>query len=198
MKKITILIVISLLGYNSVYFKKLSELNNNTTQKFDFKKYTDSLYYQGILKNDTIVNLDVLLSDLNTNKEAAFNKYGNKLSIGNSAYFMVKISGEITAKTNEGFTLKTDNGQSYPIDSKFIFGNSIRDASKLVKLTDFKTNTEFNQISESLNNLVREDVLPKKSQDINIGDKIIGKGVISQSKKENLPIKITLVAIEKP
>ena len=198
MKKIVIIIIISLLGYNSVYFKKLSELNNYATKKFDFTKYTDSLYHQGILKNDTIVNLDALLSELITNKEAAFNKYGNKMSIGNSAYFMVKISGEIAAKTNEGFTLKTDNGQKYSIDTKFIFGNAIRDASKLVKLTDFKTNTEFNQISESLNKLVREDVLPKKLKDINVGDKIIGKGVISQSKKENLPIKITLVDIEKP
>jgi predicted lipoprotein len=198
MKKIVIIIIISLLGYNSVYFKKLSELNNNATQKFNFTKYTDSLYHQGILKNDTIINLNALLSELSTNKEAAFNKYGNKLSIGNSAHFMVKISGEIAAKTNEGFTLKTDNGQNYSIDSKFIFGNAIRDASKLVKLTDFKTNTEFNQISESLNKLVREDVLPKKLKDINVGDKIIGKGVISQSKKENLPIKITLVDIEKP
>jgi predicted lipoprotein len=198
MKKIVIIIIISLLGYNSVYFKKLSELNNNATQKFNFTKYTDSLYHQGILKNHTIINLNALLSELSTNKEAAFNKYGNKLSIGNSAHFMVKISGEIAAKTNEGFTLKTDNGQNYSIDSKFIFGNAIRDASKLVKLTDFKTNTEFNQISESLNKLVREDVLPKKLKDINVGDKIIGKGVISQSKKENLPIKITLVDIEKP
>jgi predicted lipoprotein len=198
MKKIVIIIIIGLFGYNSVYFKKLSELNNNAIQKFDFTKYTDSLYHQGILKNDTIINLNALLSELSTNKEAAFNKYGNKLSIGNSAHFMVKISGEIAAKTNEGFTLKTDNGQNYSIDSKFIFGNAIRDASKLVKLTDFKTNTEFNQISESLNKLVREDVLPKKLKDINVGDKIIGKGVISQSKKENLPIKITLVDIEKP
>ena len=198
MKKIVIIIIIGLFGYNSVYFKKLSELNNNAIQKFDFTKYTDSLYHQGILKNDTIINLNALLSELSTNKEAAFNKYGNKLSIGNSAHFMVKISGEIAAKTNEGFTLKTDNGQNYSIDSKFIFGNAIRDASKLVKLTDFKTNTEFNQISESLNKLVREDVLLKKLKDINVGDKIIGKGVISQSKKENLPIKITLVDIEKP
>lgn len=198
MKKIVIIIIIGLLGYNSVYFKKLSKLSNNATQKFDFTKYTDSLYHQGILKNDSIVNLDALISELNTNKESAFNKYGNKLSIGNSAYFMVKISGEIAAKTNEGLTLKTDSGQSYSIDAKFIFGNAIRDASKLVKLTDFKTNTEFNQISESLNKLVREDVLPKKLKDINVGDKIIGKGVISQSKKENLPIKITLVDIEKP
>jgi predicted lipoprotein len=198
MKKIVIIIIIGLLGYNSVYFKKLSELNNNATQKFDFNKYTDSLYHQGIFKNDSIINLDALISELSTNKEAAFNKYGNKLSIGNSAYFMVKFSGEIAAKTNEGFTLKTDNGQSYSIDAKFIFGNAIRDASKLVKLTDFKTNTEFNQISESLNKLVREDVLPMKLKDINVGDKIIGKGVISQSKKENLPIKITLVDIEKP
>lgn len=198
MKKIIIIIIIGLLGYNSVYFKKLSELTANATQTFDFKKYTDSLYHQGILKNDSIVNLHALLSELSTNKETAFTKYGNKLSIGNSAYFMVKISGEITAKTNEGFTLKTDNGLSYPIDSKFIFGNAIRDASKLVKLTDFKTNTEFNQISESLNTLVRENVLPKKLKDINVGDKIIGKGVISQSKKEILPIKITLVDIEKP
>lgn len=197
MKKIAIAIIIGLLGYNSVYFKKLSELKSNSTQKFDFAKFSDSLYHQGIAKNNAIIPLEVLLTQLDSNKEAAFRQYGNKLSIGNSAYFMVKISGEITAKTNEGFTLKTLNGQSYSIDTKFIFGNAIRDASKLVKLTDFKTNTEFNQISESLNKLIREDVLPTQLKSINIGDKITGKGVISQSKKESLPIKITLVAIQK-
>ncbi|WP_435355397.1 DUF2291 family protein [Emticicia sp. SJ17W-69] len=197
MKKIVVVIIIGLLAYNSVYFKKLSQLKNDSAKKFDFTKYTDSLYYQGILKNDSIISIEDLLPQLSTNKEAAFTQFGNKLSIGNSAYFMVKISGEISAKTNEGYILKLNNGNKYTIDTKFIFGNAIRDASRLVKLTDFKTNTEFNQISESLNKLIREEVLPKKLKAINVGDKIIGKGVISQSKKENLPVKITLVDIEK-
>lgn len=197
MKKIVVVIIIGLLAYNSVYFKKLSQLKNDSAKKFDFTKYTDSLYYQGILKNDSIISIEDLLTQLTTNKELAFTQFGNKLSIGNSAYFMVKISGEISTKTNEGYTLKLNNGNNYTIDKKFIFGNAIRDASRLVKLTDFKTNTEFNQISESLNKLIREEVLPKKLKAINVGDKIVGKGVISQSKKENLPVKITLVDIEK-
>jgi predicted lipoprotein len=47
------------------------------------------------------------------------------------------------------------------IDTKFIFGNAIRDASGLVKLTDFKTTAEFNKISESLNTIIREKLFLK-------------------------------------
>lgn len=197
MKKIAILLIIGFLGYNSVYFKKISELKGESTSKVDFTKYADSLYYKGILKNENIISLENLQEKLNTNKEATFKDFGNRLSIGNSAYFMVKIAGQITAKNENGFSLKLDNGQVFTVDTKFIFGNAIRDASKLVKLTDFKTNAEFNKIAESLNKLIREDVLPAKLKDINVGDKIVGKGVLSQSKKENLPIKITLVDIQK-
>lgn len=197
MKKIALVIILGLLAYNSMYFKKLSEIKSEITNQFDFSKFADSLYFQGILKNDSIITFEALLTQLNTNKEEAINSYGNKLSIGNSTYFLVKLSGEVLSKTDEGFILKIKNGQSYDVDTKFIFGNAIRDASKLVKLTDFKTNKEFNQISESLNKLIREDVLPVKLKQIQIGDNIIGKGVLGQSKKENSPIKIMLVAIEK-
>lgn len=197
MKKIAIILIVCFLGYNSVYFKKLSELKNDTSSKTDFTKYADSLYFKGILKNDSNVSIETLQEKLNTNKEAAFSEFGNRLSIGNSAYFMVKLTGQITSKNESGFSLKLDNGQVYNIDTKFIFGNAIRDASKLVKLTDFMTNAEFNKISESLNKLVRENVLPSKLKELQIGNKITGRGVLSQSKKEDLPIKITLVDIQK-
>ncbi|HEU0125459.1 MAG TPA: DUF2291 family protein, partial [Flavobacterium sp.] len=89
------IVVIALLGYNSVYFKKLSEVKKAKKESFDFKAYADSIYYKGILKSKKTIDLSNLISSLKLDQNAAFKNFGNRLGIGNSAYFMIKSTGKI-------------------------------------------------------------------------------------------------------
>lgn len=186
------LLIVLTLGYNSVYFKKLSVVKAATKENFDFKAYADSIYYKGILKSKKIT-LGDLTSLMQSNPETTFEKYGNRLGIGNSAYFMIQSTGKIIAIKDGLYTIADEKNGIVYIDTKYIFGNAIRDASGLVKLTDFKTNAQFNKVSESLNDIIRNDVIPKEISKVKLGDSISFSGAIKLSKKQNLREKITVI-----
>lgn len=178
-----LILSLAFLGYHSVYFEKLSEARAQGGAEFDFQAYADSLYYEGILKSERAIELSGLLAAIKTDAGDAFKKYGNRLGIGNSAYFMVKCRGEIAEVTGDGIRLDMEGAEAISINTKYIFGNALRDASGLVKLTDFKTNSEFNRVSEALNALVRTKVIPPALQQLKAGDEIEVTGAVKLSKK---------------
>lgn len=186
------LLIVLTLGYNSVYFKKLSVVKAATKENFDFKAYADSIYYKGILKSKKITLSD-LTSLMQSNPETTFEKYGNRLGIGNSAYFMIQSTGKIIDIKDGLYTIADEKNGIVYIDTKYIFGNAIRDASGLIKLTDFKTNAQFNKVSESLNDIIRNDVIPKEISKVKVGDSISFSGAIKLSKKQNLQEKISVI-----
>jgi len=121
-----------------------------------------------------------------SNSEKAFKEHGNRLGIGNSAFFMIHSTGKIIDAKDGVYTIADEKNGILYIDTKYIFGNAIRDASGLVKLTDFKTNSQFNKVSESLNDIIRDKVIPQVIKTIKIGDSIAFTGAIKLSKKQNL------------
>lgn len=178
-------LIIAILGYNSVYFKKLSDIKKAKKESFDFKTFADSIYYKGILKSKKTIALTDLISSIKTNQEAAFAKHGNRLGIGNSAYFMIKSTGKIIDIKDGIYTIADEKNGVVFIDTKYIFGNDLRDASGLVKLTDFKTNAQFNKVSENLNEIVRNEI-PKQTKNVKIGDSISFSGAVKLNKKQTL------------
>lgn len=195
-KKGIILVLGLTLAYNSVYFKKLSEIKNQKTNTYDFNTYADSLYYKGILTQTKALTLGSLTSAIENNKEKAFEAYGNRLGIGNSAFFMVQSKGNITSIEDGVIKVNTSENGIVSVDTKYIFGNAIRDASGLVKLTDFKTSADFNKVSEALNTIIREKALPLTVQKLKVGDDISVTGALKLSKKEDLELKILPVKID--
>lgn len=180
------ILLLIFLGYKSVYFKKLSDVKNAKKENFDFKAYADSIYYKGILKNQKNISLADLISLVQNDSEKAFKEHGNRLGIGNSAFFMIQSSGKILDIKDGIYTIADEKNGIIYIDTKYIFGNAIRDASGLVKLTDFKTNAQFNKVSESLNDIIRDEVIPKEVKSIKIGDSVSFTGAIKLSRKQNL------------
>lgn len=188
--------IIGFLAYNSVYFKKLSDIKNQKSSTFDFNAYADSLYYKGIMTQSKPIALNALVSQIKSNQENTFKTYGNRLGIGSSAFFMVETKGKVASIEDGKIKINTAENGIISIDTKYIFGNAIRDASGLVKLTDFKTNAEFNKVSEALNTLIREKALPSTIQKLKVGDDISVSGALKLSKKENLELKVLPVKIE--
>lgn len=179
-------LVIAFLAYNSVYFKKLSDVKKAQKESFDFKAYADSIYYKGILKSKKTIPLTSLIASVKKDQKEAFKSYGNRLGIGNSAYFMIKSTGKIIDIKDGIYTVADEKNGVVFIDTKYIFGNDLRDASGLVKLTDFKTNAQFNKVSESLNEIVRNEVISKEIKTVKLGDSISFSGAIKLSKKQIL------------
>ncbi len=186
-------VLVLFLGYKSIYFKKLSDVKQLDKSGFDYDAYADTLYNKGILSEDMGVGLDELMFMIQTKPDSAFSIYGNRLGIGNSAYFMVKGNGRISAVQDGSLKILTEKGESVTLDSKYIFGNDLRDASRLVKLTDFKTNAEFNKVSEALNTLVREKVIAPTVHRLREGDKISFMGALKLNRKHLSDIEFMII-----
>ncbi|AFK01754.1 periplasmic lipoprotein [Emticicia oligotrophica DSM 17448] len=196
-KKGIILVLGVFLAYNSVYFKKLSDVKNQETNTFDFNSFADSLYYKGILTQNQAISLENLTKEIQNNKENAFKTYGNRLGIGNSAFFMVETKGKIVSILDGVIKINSPENGVVSIDTKYIFGNAIRDASGLVKLTDFKTNVDFNKVSEALNTIIREKAIPPTLRNLTTGEDISVIGAVKLSKKESLDFVILPIKISK-
>ncbi len=199
MKKIVFAVIGIFLAYHSIYFRKLSEMKTKENTEFNFNKLADSLYYQGIMNTKSAVNISNLIALKKSNQDSAFATFGNRLGIGNTAFFMVSFSGKIIEKSEQGLLIRSDGGADIWIDTKFIFGNAIRDASRMVKLTDFKTNADFNKLSEALNTIIREKAMPQSLSTLEINQNIDVLGAIKLTKnmEETMPLTILPVKLTK-
>src|SRR5687767_2828121 len=85
-----------LIGYNSVYFKRLDEVKATKSKAFDAKSYARKYLDTLLPLSSTVPDIEHLLNLLKTDKENTFSKYSHSLGIGNIRYFLVKGEAWIT------------------------------------------------------------------------------------------------------
>lgn len=182
MKYTIFALIISVIGYNSVYFKKLSEMKA-TQKSFDAAAYAKDLFdhrLPPVLAKS--VSLDELLSSLKSSADQSFKKYGHSLTIGSSKFFMVKGDGKIEAIDESSVTIRTPQNNQLKINTEFVFGNDIRDAYGLIKLNDFTNTIDLSNISAEINKIVRTKVIPPFKAAVKKGDHVAFIGAIELNK----------------
>ncbi|SDL50694.1 Predicted lipoprotein [Catalinimonas alkaloidigena] len=179
-----------LLLYNSVYFRKLSEVQAEaTTRQFDAKAYAERMWTETLPPRlQEAQELDTLVTLLRTQPEATFEKHSNALGIGNLRYFLVKGEGTLTAIHENDMTLALKGGTDVRLATEFIFGNAVRDASGLVDIQEFDNTMDINYISEELNAIIRQNVVPPFKQQAKVGEQVHFTGAI-QLNKAHLDLK---------
>jgi predicted lipoprotein len=202
-KYLVVIAVIGLLGYKSVYFKKLSEVKAAGSENFDAVSFVKKLWDEKMnAKIDNAVELPVLIKAIATDKEAALNKYTNAMGIGNYRYAIVKAQGIVVALNEDEVELVINLGDSSIhtiLATEYIYGNAIRDASALLEVKDFPNSADLNSISEELNSIVRKEILPpfktsvKKGNTINITAAIeLNKQHIKWAGLELIPLRLEM------
>lgn len=183
MKKIVKYIIgtalVLLVGYNSLYFRKLSEVRKSDAKQFDAVAFAKNLWEKEFpIKLDQATLLPVLIQAVNENKEAGFQKYSNALAIGNYRYALIKSPALVTEVGEDEIRVQLPAGGGDTVltavlATEFVFGNAIRDASGLVDVSDFPNTTELNSISEELNRIIRSIVIPPIRSGIKKGDRLL-------------------------
>lgn len=157
-------VLIVVVAYNSVYFKKLDAVKAASTSKqFDAASYAASFYNKKLLPNlSRAVDLSDLLSQLQTAPAQAFATYSHALGIGNIRYFLIKGIGKIQSIEEDAVTvaLNNDTTKLIKITTEFIYGNAIRDASGLIDINEFNSTMDFNNVSAEVNKIIRTTVIP--------------------------------------
>jgi hypothetical protein len=196
--------VAGLLIYNSVYFKKLGEVKNKTAVLFDAAAFSKKLWAEQFpVRIDSAVDLVSLINDLSANPEQAFDRFTNALAIGNYRYALVKFKARVNAVTADeieaGLPL-ADSVLKVDVATEFIYGNAIRDASKLLAIKDFPNTNELNNISEELNKIVRTEVIAPFRSKVKQGDSIevtgaieLNKAHINWKEPEIIPVRLQIM-----
>lgn len=200
-KYITLAILAGIVSYNSVYFRPLDEkLAESKVVAFDAQSFVAGLWekdLQNVFHSAT--DLTALLDQLRKDPAATFEQEAQALGIGNIGYF--KVSGEGTVLVvNENNVMVQVGGMPVEIETEFIFGNAVRDASGLVKINDYDNSTDFNSISEAINEKIRKEVIPGFREKVKEGDKVIFKGALEMNKAhlnldqpEVIPVSIQII-----
>lgn len=203
-KYILILLVVGLLGYKSVYFKKLSELKKGTDEKFDAAAFSKKLWDEKLpAKLDSAVELTSLINAIQISPADAFSKYSNALGIGNYRYCLVKVTGVAADINEDEIILQVNHADSLlntRLATEYIYGNALRDASGLVDIKDFTNAMDLNNISEQINKTVRTSVLPPFKKQVKKGDKIEVTAAVEINKEhirfdglELIPVRIKIL-----
>jgi len=165
------------LAYNSIYFKKLSEVKASD-KKFDAAAYAKGLYAKLPGITEKAIAFDQLVNEVNADKAKAFADYGHALAIGSTRFFMVKGSGVVKQLNESDVMLATTANNNLRIATEFVFGNAVRDASGQVNLNDFTNTVDLSNISSEVDKIIRADVLPPFKSAVKKGDKVDFAGAV--------------------
>ena|SRR5438045_32307 len=201
-KYIIFILIIVVIAFNSVYFKKLDEVKaSKAAKEFNAAQYVQNFWNSKLMPNlNKAIELNHLIAMLATDTAKTFDTYSHALGIGNLRYFLVKGKGRIISVNEDDIavSLKTDKGsQAVTIATEYIFGNAVRDATGLIDINEFSNTMDFNNVSAELNKIIREKVLPPFKSAVKIGNSVEFTGAIELNKEhlnlshiEVIPVKV--------
>lgn len=193
------IIILGLLAYNSVYFRKLDAIKA-ASSKFDAKTYARNYFNNKLVPAlSNAVEINQLLFLLESDKEQTFQKYSHALGIGNIRFFLIKGEGQVISINENNVTVlaKTDTAQkNIQIETEFVFGNAIRDASGIIDINEFTNTVDFNNVSSEINKIVRTEILPRFKANVKKGAVVQFAGAIELN-KEHLNVEdITFMPVQ--
>lgn len=138
-----------------------------TSKGFDAVTYVDGLWASKILPQaqNNATDLQLLLSELNKDKNAASQKYGHKES--GPYNFAVKVVGTvetIDTASRAGTLVLKPTGYNGPAEVRVqigpvMRGTAIRDGSGVIPFNQFVNQIEYAEVAEELNKRVANTVL---------------------------------------
>jgi predicted lipoprotein len=165
-------VLVAFVAYNSVYFKKLSEVKASAAKTFNPVSYARNYMDKSLLPASAKApEIDALIAQLKVNPAKAFKSDAHALDIGNTRFFMVKGEGTITNIDESDVYISTPGKQNIKIATEYIFGNALRDAPGII-VNDFTNSMDLNNVSAEVNKLVRAEVLPPFKSKAKKGDHI--------------------------
>ncbi len=195
--KISILVVITLLTLVfSVKFENLQKYNNRIgIRNFDSDKIANMLWEKEMdncIRNAP--NLEIVVSALH--KPEGFQKYGKKLGISKTSYILVRGTGKIVDKSKDLLIVETNPNESISIQIGAVFGNAARDGSGIVNVNDYVNMTDFNNLSISLNKLIKEKVIDILPAHIKINSTIDFAGIFEVREDKKLPERFEIIPLK--
>ena len=190
---LVLLVLAVFIGYQSVYFRRLSEMKKEGASAFDAVAFAQALWTGPVAASADSAQVYIELMDaVSREGAAALDRHSNALAIGNYRYAMVRAEGVVKSFSQEEILMEVPHADSIIqliVAMEYIYGNAIRDASRAVAVKDFPNTSDLNGIAEALNRIARTRVVPDFRKTLSIGDRIEVTGAV-ELHREHLNLSV--------
>jgi predicted lipoprotein len=119
------------------------------------------------------VDASDLLPLLARDPAEARKRYGRTFGISTATLFFFKGSGRVAELSPSELIVTFDGtGSKVALSKGLVFGNTVRDATGLLDVGAYANSQDFNALSEKLNALVEQRVMPLLQKNATVGETI--------------------------
>jgi predicted lipoprotein len=188
--------------YHSVYFEKLSERHQKASHdSFDPQTYVENFWTELQKITENAVKATTLLQLFESDMSQAVARYGKTLGVSSNHSYLLKGEGRVIEIQEETILVRLSSDTmpvTMAVQTDFIFGNDIRDASGLVRVSDFPSTMEFNAISSHINGIVKASVLPPILKKVETGDQLrfVAAATVNEESPDLDPLNVVPIKLE--
>ncbi len=169
---------------------------------FDPKAFAEKFWNERLLTSlDKAVKAEVLLTAIQANAAEAKNKFARTIGVSESYTYFISGQGRVLAVSDDEVSLAVTEGATnaeVSLQVGLLFSNAVRDGTGLLSVNDYANSQDFNAISESLNRIIEEGVLPKLRETVKVGAIIsfVGCAEVNDESSDLKPLKVIPVKTE--
>ena len=144
---------------------------------------------------------EVLLPAIQSNAAEAKKKFSRNVGVSESYTYFISGTGRVLAVNDDEISLAVTEGTTnaeVALQVGLLFSNAVRDGTGLLSVNDYPNSQDFNAISEALNRIIEERVLPKLRETAKVGATIhfVGCAEVNDESTDLKPLKVIPVKAE--
>ena len=169
---------------------------------FDPKAFTEKFWSEQLLTSlDKAVKAEVLLPAIQSSAVEAKKKFARSVGVSESYTYFISGQGRVLAVSDDEVSLaviESATNTEVSLQVGLLFSNAVRDGTGLLSVNDYPNSQDFNAISEALNRIIEERVLPKLRETTKIGAIIsfVGCAEVNDESTDLGPLKVIPVKAE--
>ena len=163
---------------------------------FDPKAFAEKFWGEQLLTSlDKAVKAEVLLPAIQSNAAEAKRKFSRSVGVSESYTYFISGKGRVLAVSDDEVSLAATEGATnveISLQVGLLFSNAVRDGTGLLSVNDYPNSQDFNAISEALNRIIEERVLPKLRKTAKVGAMIsfVGCAEVNDEFTDLKPLKV--------
>lgn len=165
---------------------------------FDPVGYIES-FWHGPLREaaSSAVDAAELLAAFQDDYDATASRYGHRLGVSGHASYLVAGEGTIVAVEDYSIAIAVDDVDAAQVVIEIgpVFGNTIRDGSGLIDVSEFSNAQDFNALSAEINRRVEEQVLPMLQANAVVGTTVRFVGGADVRDSDGAPTVLVVVPV---
>jgi predicted lipoprotein len=188
---------------NSFYFGNLGKRQaSKAYEKFDAGQYARKFWDELNKKLDQAVDAKHFLELFRLAPDIAIERYSTRTRhVSSTHFFLLQGEGKIVSIGQEGVLICLTEAKvntEILITTDLIFGNAVRNASGLVDSDDFPDSMDYNKVSEEINNIVMNEVIPSFHDKVKEGLKVhfVGAAEVFESDPQISPLRVIPIKLE--